>query len=73
MEPVRTPDGRISVPQEVITSMEKNRVGLKGRYTDLTPPPPPPNCLYTYAGPLKTQIGKGAVSLNLTLRRYGTD
>lgn len=47
--PVRTPDGRITVPDEVIRSMERNKVGLKG--------------------PLETQIGKGSVSLNLTLRR----
>jgi isocitrate dehydrogenase (NAD+) len=47
--PVRTPDGHVTVPEEVIHSMQKNKIGLKG--------------------PLETQVGKGAVSLNLTLRR----
>lgn len=49
VQPVRTADGRVTVPEEVIHSMERNKIGLKG--------------------PLETQIGKGAVSLNLTLRR----
>jgi isocitrate dehydrogenase (NAD+) len=48
--PVRTPDGHVTVPEEVIHSMQRNKIGLKG--------------------PLETQVGKGAVSLNLTLRRY---
>lgn len=30
MEPVKTPDGRVTVPEEVITSMERNKLGLKG-------------------------------------------
>ena len=28
--PVRTPDGRITVPDEVIDSMHRNKIGLKG-------------------------------------------
>ena len=28
--PVRTPEGYVTVPEEVIHSMEKNRIGLKG-------------------------------------------
>lgn len=49
VKPVKTDDGRTTVPEEVIESMRRNKVGLKG--------------------PLETQIGKGSVSLNLTLRR----
>ena len=30
VEPVKTPDGRVTVPEEVITSMERNKLGLKG-------------------------------------------
>ncbi len=30
VEPVRLPDGRMTVPQEVIESMERNKIGLKG-------------------------------------------
>ncbi len=30
MEPVKTADGRVTVPEEVITSMERNKLGLKG-------------------------------------------
>ena len=29
--PVRTPDGRVTVPEEVIHSMQRNKIGLKGR------------------------------------------
>ncbi|XP_062517366.1 isocitrate dehydrogenase [NAD] subunit alpha, mitochondrial-like [Corticium candelabrum] len=47
--PVRTPDGKTTIPQSVLDSIDKNKVGLKG--------------------PLATEIGKGHVSLNLTLRR----
>lgn len=49
VKPIKMPDGKVSVPEEVITSMANNKIGLKG--------------------PLETQIGKGSVSLNLTLRR----
>lgn len=45
----RLKDGRTVIPDESITSIEKNYVALKG--------------------PLATPIGKGHVSLNLTLRR----
>ena len=63
VRPIQGPDGRTTVPDDVIHSMECNKVGLKGRrgcwewFVD------------DYVGPLETQIGKGAVSLNLTLRR----
>lgn len=42
MEPVKTADGRVTVPEEVITSMERNKLGLKGepsqhiKYTSCT-------------------------------------
>lgn len=42
-------NGKTSIPAETITSIERNKVALKG--------------------PLATPIGKGHVSLNLTLRR----
>ncbi|KAH8804966.1 hypothetical protein F5884DRAFT_797960 [Xylogone sp. PMI_703] len=42
-------DGRTTIPQETIDSIQRNKVALKG--------------------PLATPIGKGHVSLNLTLRR----
>jgi isocitrate dehydrogenase (NAD+) len=42
-------DGKTSIPQAAIDSIQKNKVALKG--------------------PLATPIGKGHVSLNLTLRR----
>ena len=32
VEPVKMPDGRVSVPKEVITSMERTKLGLKGDY-----------------------------------------
>ncbi|XP_065836250.1 probable isocitrate dehydrogenase [NAD] subunit alpha, mitochondrial [Oscarella lobularis] len=47
--PVKTPDGKTTVPQAVLDSVHRNKIGLKG--------------------PLATPIGKGHVSLNLTLRR----
>ena len=47
--PVQLPDGRTAIPQSVVDSVNKHRIGLKG--------------------PLMTPIGKGFVSLNLTLRR----
>ena len=28
--PIKTADGRVTVPDEVISSMEKNKIGLKG-------------------------------------------
>lgn len=28
--PIRTPDGRVTVPEEVIHSMQRNKIGLKG-------------------------------------------
>jgi isocitrate dehydrogenase (NAD+) len=49
VKPIVGPDGKTTIPSEVIESMQRNKIGLKG--------------------PLETQIGKGAVSLNLTLRR----
>ena len=68
MAPVRTPDGRITVPDEVIDSMHRNRIGLKGEGGGGGS-----RCVLRLgligAGPLETQVGKGAVSLNLTLRR----
>ena len=30
MQPVRTADGRVTVPEEVIESMQRNKIGLKG-------------------------------------------
>lgn len=30
VEPIKTPDGKVSVPEEVITSMTTNKIGLKG-------------------------------------------
>ena len=30
VEPVKTADGRVTVPEEVIKSMERNKLGLKG-------------------------------------------
>ena len=66
--PVRTPDGKTTIPQSVLDSIDKNKVGLKGllhvNYEDR-------NAVMCYLnpGPLATQIGKGHVSLNLTLRR----
>lgn len=45
----RLVDGRTTIPEESIKSVEKNYVALKG--------------------PLATPVGKGHVSLNLTLRR----
>ncbi len=32
VEPVRLPDGRMTVPEEVIQSMERNKIGLKGMH-----------------------------------------
>lgn len=69
--PVRTPDGHVTVPEEVIHSMQKNKIGLKGQlhiviiisHLSLV-------VELAMLGPLETQVGKGAVSLNLTLRRY---
>jgi len=48
--PRRDATGRIVLPPELMESMARTRVGLKG--------------------PLETPVGKGHVSLNLTLRRY---
>ena len=31
VKPVKTPDGRVTVPEGVIQSMERNKIGLKGR------------------------------------------
>lgn len=30
VKPVRTPDGHVTVPEEVILSMQRNKIGLKG-------------------------------------------
>ncbi len=30
VSPVKTPDGRVTVPEGVIQSMERNKIGLKG-------------------------------------------
>ena len=32
MKPVKTLDGRVTVPEEVLHSMERNKIGLKGTY-----------------------------------------
>ena len=76
MAPVRTPDGRITVPDEVIDSMHRNRIGLKGEGGGGGGGGEGgggSRCVLRLgligAGPLETQVGKGAVSLNLTLRR----
>lgn len=47
--PIVLPDGKTTIPPAAISSMNKNKTGLKG--------------------PLETKIGKGHVSMNLTLRR----
>lgn len=31
MEPIHTSDGRVTVPDEVIESMRRNKIGLKGK------------------------------------------
>lgn len=30
VKPVKTPDGKVTVPEGVISSMERNKIGLKG-------------------------------------------
>ena len=30
VQPIKTPDGRVTVPEGVIQSMERNKIGLKG-------------------------------------------
>ena len=30
MKPVKTPDGKVTIPEEVFTSMKANKIGLKG-------------------------------------------
>jgi len=30
VKPVKLPDGRVTVPEEVIESMKRNKIGLKG-------------------------------------------
>lgn len=42
-------DGKTTIPDDALTSINKNKVALKG--------------------PLATPVGKGHVSMNLTLRR----
>ena len=32
VKPVKTADGRVTVPEEVITSMTRNKIGLKGEF-----------------------------------------
>ncbi len=32
--PVKMPDGQVSIPEEVITSMKNNKIGLKGTPTN---------------------------------------
>jgi len=64
VKPIVLPDGHTTVPDECIQSMKRNKIGLKGYYMVATYIQ---HCLSI--GPLETQIGKGAVSLNLTLRR----
>ena len=72
VQPIRTPDGKVTVPEEVIHSMARNKIGLKGMgeaiYIEYCSSVTIMMCVCT-SGPLETQIGKGAVSLNLTLRR----
>ena len=63
MRPVILPDGRTTIPQEAIEQIKKTKIGLKGNI--FLP-------LYLFIiilGPLATPIGKGHVSLNLTLRK----
>ncbi|KAI6657999.1 Isocitrate dehydrogenase [Oopsacas minuta] len=49
VKPIVLSSGKTTIPDKVITSLQANRIGLKG--------------------PLETQIGKGKISLNLTLRK----
>lgn len=49
VKPVRLVDGRMGISPSTISTIKKNKIGLKG--------------------PLETPIGKGHVSLNLTLRK----
>jgi isocitrate dehydrogenase (NAD+) len=60
-------DGRQTIPDDAIESVRRNTIALKGRsgathprFWHLTG---------SFPGPLATPIGKGHVSLNLTLRR----
>lgn len=79
VKPILLDSGKTTIPNDVIHSMESNKVGLKGTLTscsdsvtvflefryllvDL--------CYSLFRlGPLETQVGKGTVSLNLTLRK----
>ncbi len=36
VEPIKTDDGNITVPNEVIESMKRNKVGLKGILRDIS-------------------------------------
>ena len=74
--PVRTPDGHVTVPKEVLESMERNKIGLKGENSGVCRADCQTGMCKAIVrwnvlteGPLETQVGKGAVSLNLTLRR----
>lgn len=33
VKPVKTADGRVTVPDEVLHSMERNKIGLKGTFS----------------------------------------
>ena len=75
--PVRNPDGSVTVPDAVIQSMQKNKIGLKGEKSgqshEFSLVTIPRLNLHVHSGPLETQVGKGAISLNLTLRRSKFD
>ncbi len=34
VKPIKLPDGRVTVPEEVIESMKVNKIGLKGRLSN---------------------------------------
>ena len=57
MEPLILADGTTTIPKSAIETILRNKIGLKGKHT------------LTNKGPLETPIGKGHISLNLTLRK----
>jgi hypothetical protein len=62
-------DGRQTIPEEAIESVRKNTIALKGQPNLAINRSTRPTVFFFFAGPLATPIGKGHVSLNLTLRR----
>ena len=52
-------DGKTTIPENAMVSMNKNKIALKGMFS----------LEALISGPLATPIGKGHVSMNLTLRR----